>query len=168
MKKIFNLMMIFSFLLCVTACSTSEDAPVVEMPLEATYSNVAGTWQLTNWNGAPLNEGLYCYMELDRKNQTFVIYDNMDSMYDKKMTGSYKLSKDKNDENVDLISGEYAFGFGTWNNVYQIVVFEERMEWTVQGDATDVSIYERCAEIPEEFTKGSARTVSASELKKFL
>lgn len=168
MKTIFKITMFFALLLIATACSNNDEPVMGNLPLEATYTNVAGTWELTNWNGEPLAEGLYCYLELDRRSQSFVIYDNMNSMYANKLTGTFTLAKDKKDETVDLISGKYDYDGGSWSNVYQIVLFEGRMEWTVQGDATDVSIYERCNEIPEDIKKGTSRTLSAAELNKFL
>lgn len=167
MKKTFNIMMLFALLVSVAACSKGKDEPIVDLPLEATYTNVAGTWMLTSLNDAPLTEGLYCYIELNRKDRTFVTYDNLGSMYANRLTGTYELGTDKKDSSIDLISGKYDFGWGSWNNVYQVVVYEERMVWSVQG-GTEVSVYERCAEIPEDVKNGTVRSVSDQGVQKFL
>ncbi|MGL4519039.1 MAG: lipocalin family protein [Phocaeicola sp.] len=168
MKTFFKIMMFFSLLFTATACSNSDEPVIENMPIEATYANVAGTWELTSWNDAPLAEGLYCYLEFNRKDRTFVIYDNMNSMVAHKQTGSFTIAKDPKNEKIDLISGRYDYDGGKWSNVYQLVVFENQMNWTVQGDLSDVSIYERCNEIPAEVLNGTSRTIAASELKRFL
>lgn len=168
MKNIFKIVLFLSIVIAATACSNDDEPKIVEQPLEVTYANVAGTWQLTNWNGKPLVDGLYCYIELNRKEQTFVIYDNMNSMFAHKLTGSFTLAKDENDESIDIISGAYDYDGGSWSNSYQLQVFAQRMTWTVLTDHTDVSLYERCPAIPDNVLNGVSRTYKMSEIKKFL
>jgi len=168
MKNIFKTILIFAIVIAATACSNDDEPKIVELPLEATYANVAGTWQLTSWNGKPLAEGLYCYLELNRKEQTFVVYDNMNSMYAHKLTGIFTIAKDPKDEKLDIISGLYDYDGGSWSNQYQLLVYAQRMEWTVQTDLTDVSVYERCPVIPEAVVSGNSRSFKMTEIHKFL
>ena len=146
MKNIFRIAMLFTLLLSTAACSNSNDNKVFEeAALEASYINIAGTWGLTEWNGQSI-ETIYTYITFDRRERTFVMYQNMDSMYPRKITGSFSLSKDENDESIDLISGDYDYDNGKWNNTYEIKIYKEKMIWTVVGDASDVSVYTRSEE----------------------
>lgn len=66
MKNIFKLMALFAFLFCLTSCD--DDEPVIPT-LEVTPANLNGTWELSEWNGAPLAEGTYCYITSTVKNK---------------------------------------------------------------------------------------------------
>lgn len=78
-KFIFRIMMCISLLAMTTACSKDEEAPVVYQ--EVNYATMNGTWMLTEFNGAPLQEGQYVYITFNRKEHTFEMYENMGSMY---------------------------------------------------------------------------------------
>ncbi len=140
--------MLFTLLLSIVACSNDDDKVFEEAALEASYINIAGTWGLTEWNGQTI-ENIYTYITFDRREHTFVMYQNMDSMYAREITGSFTISKDENDESIDLISGDYDYDNGKWNNTYEIKIYKDRMVWTVVGDASDVSVYTRC-ELPTD------------------
>ena len=150
MKNILKITMLFILLAGFTSCSNDDDQVYNDTTLEANYINVAGTWMLTEWLGEPLQEGRLCYLELNRRERTFVMYDNSGSMTMRKLSGSFSISKDENDTSIDLISGSYDYGMGDWRNVYRLKVYENKMVWTVQDDLTDISVYERCNEIPED------------------
>lgn len=64
-KFIFRIMMCISLLAMTTACSKDEEAPVVYQ--EVNYATMNGTWMLTEFNGAPLQEGQYVYITFNRK-----------------------------------------------------------------------------------------------------
>ncbi len=149
MKNIFKLTMLLSLIFVSVACSNNDDDKVFqEVTLEANYINIAGTWGLTEWNGEKI-ETIYNYITFDRREKTFVMYQNMDSMYAREITGSFTLSKDADDNSVDIISGVYDYQNGAWNNQYEIKIYADRMVWTVVGDASDVSVYTRC-ELPSD------------------
>lgn len=59
-------------------------------PLEVTNNNIAGTWQLAEWNGAPLAEGSFVYIEFIRKDAKYVMYQNLDSFGTRKLTGPFR------------------------------------------------------------------------------
>ena len=88
MKNIFKLMALFAFLFCLTSCD--DDEPVIPT-LEVTPANLNGTWELSEWNGAPLAEGTYCYITFNRKEQTFEMYQKFDSMYARYITGNFSI-----------------------------------------------------------------------------
>ena len=147
MKNIFNLMALFAFLCCFSAC---DDDEAVIPTLAVTPANLNGTWELAEWNGQPLAEGTYCYVTFDRKEQTFEMYQKFDSMYARHITGSFSIEEDPYLGSV--ISGVYDFGNGDWNNEYIVTDLLETgsMVWTAKDNENDVNKYVRCETVPED------------------
>lgn len=156
MKTIFRILTLVMLSISFTACSHDDELVIVK--LDVNYANLNGTWKLTEWNGAPLADGIYCYIELFRKDHTFKMYHNMDSMYARLITGTFQLEDDPYLGTV--IRGEYDYGQGEWNNEYIITDLLETgsMIWTVNGNATDVSKYERCDAVPDEIIEETGET----------
>ena len=75
MKTIFRFTLLA---LIVTAFCACDDDKSYVAPLDVTPNNLAGTWQLAQWNGAPLAQGSYVYIEFIRKDQKYVMYQNLD------------------------------------------------------------------------------------------
>ncbi|WP_018665613.1 lipocalin family protein [Bacteroides gallinarum] len=150
MKNIFNLMALFAFLCCFSAC---DDDEAVIPTLAVTPANLNGTWELSEWNGQPLAEGTYCYVTFNRKEQTFEMYQKFDSMYARYITGSFSIEEDP--YLGSIISGMYDFGNGDWNNEYIITDLLETgsMVWTAKDNENDVNKYVRCEKIPEDIVK---------------
>ena len=147
MKNIFKLMALFAFLFCFSSCE--DDEPVIST-LEVTPANLEGTWKLAEWNGASLDEGTYCYVIFNRKEQTFEMYQKFDSMYARYITGSFSI--ENNPYLGYIISGVYDYGNGDWNNKYIVTDLLESgsMTWTSKDDESDVNKYIRCENVPEE------------------
>ena len=146
MKNIFKLTALAVFLCCLVSCD--DDEPIIPT-LEVTPANLNGTWELSEWNGTPLAEGTYCYVVFNRKEQTFEMYQKFDSMYARYITGSFSI---KNDPYLGaVISGEYDFGNGEWNNKYIVTDLLESgsMIWTAKDNENDVNKYIRCEKVPE-------------------
>lgn len=59
MKRFLRFAALLSALALLGAC----DDDMYVTPLEVTNNNIAGTWQLAEWNGAPLAEGSFVYIE---------------------------------------------------------------------------------------------------------
>lgn len=78
--------------LCLCACD--DDKSYEDPGLEVTPHNIAGTWQLAEWNGAPLAEGSFVYIEFTRKDKLFTMYQNLDSFSTRKLTGRYDITTD--------------------------------------------------------------------------
>lgn len=150
MKNIFKLMALFTCLLCCVSC---DDDETVLGTLEVTPANLNGTWQLAEWNGAPLAEGTYCYITFSRRESTFEMYHNMNSMYARYTTGNFNI---KNDPYLGyIINGTYDFENGDWNSAYIVTDLLESgsMIWTAKDDASDVHKYVRCDKVPEEIVE---------------
>lgn len=147
MKNIFKLMALFAFVLCFASCDDDEKVEIPALPVTA--ANLNGTWQLSEWNGQALAEGTYCYITFNRRELTFEMYQKFDSMYARYITGSFNI---ENDPYLGyVISGEYDFGNGDWNNDYIVTDLLESgsMIWTVKDDDSDVNKYVRCEKVPE-------------------
>lgn len=145
MKKIFPLL-----LLTLTTAFTACEKPIEEIPaLEVNYINLDGTWQLAEWNDAPLADGTWLYIVLDRKEHTFKVYDNLNSMYPHLSTGVFEIT---NDWRVgDIISGTYDYDNGAWNHDYIVTdLYQESMLWTAKDDAAEVQKFVRVAEVPAD------------------
>lgn len=152
LKKLFTLLVIALFACGFAACSSDDDEPE-EPSLEVTAANLHGTWKLAEWNGEPLAEGTYCYIVLNRKDQTFEMYQKFDSMYGRHITGSFAIKNDPYQGYI--ISGSYDYGMGDWNQSYLVtrLLASGSMIWTAKDDVTDISRYERCNEVPAEILK---------------
>lgn len=140
-------MALFAFLFCFAACDDNEQ---VIPTLEVTPANLHGTWKLSEWNGAPLAEGTYCYITFNRKELTFEMYQKFDSMYARYITGSFRVEVDPH--LGFIISGDYDFGKGDWNDEYIVTDLLENgsMIWTAKNNKNDVCKYIRCEKIPDE------------------
>lgn len=151
MKNIFKLMFLLTLLCGFSSCS-DDDEPVVPT-LEVTPANLNGTWQLAEWNGQPLAEGVYCYVVFNRREQTFEMYQKFDSMYARYITGSFDIEDDPYLGSV--ISGEYDYWNGDWNHEYIVTDLLESgsMIWTARDNENDVSKYVRCDKVPDEIVE---------------
>lgn len=148
MKKIATLLMTL-FMVSFTACDKQIDTTIPT--LKVTPYNLEGTWRLAEWNGAPLAEGTYVYIVIDR-DLTFDMYQNTNSMYAELLTGTYKLEEDWRVGFV--ISGTYDPELGAWNHEYVISeLYRESMTWTAKGDAGEVQKFVRIDEVPDDIVE---------------
>lgn len=148
MKKIATLLMTL-FMVLFTACDKQIDTTI--STLKVTPYNLEGTWRLAEWNGAPLAEGIYVYIVIDR-DLTFDMYQNTNSMYAELLTGTYKLEEDWRVGFV--ISGTYDHELGAWNHEYVISeLYRESMTWTAKGDAGEVQKFVRIDEVPDDIVE---------------
>lgn len=147
MKTFLKTMALMLVLSGFVACSPVEDdAP---QPLEVTPNNISGIWMLAEVNDEPLPDGLYCYIELVRRDRTFTMYQKFDSMYPRRLTGKFNLKKDE--YKGDILEGKYDYGAGDWNKSYIVTnLFEESVVLTADAENGDVCKYIRCNEIPYE------------------
>ena len=153
MKTLFRFVMLIAVL--GGFCSCEEDHSYTDdTPNKIVYSQVAGTWQLTQWNNSEIRDGLYFYVILHSKGHTFEIYQNFDSGKSRRLTGIYTLEYDENEGNT--ITGLYDHASGFWNHIYRIDRFtEESMTWIVKDDLSDISVYTRCEAVPDDILNGT-------------
>ncbi len=151
MKILFKMMTVCALLVGFMSCSKQEE--VTDQPLEVNYIHLHGTWKLEEVNGKPTPEGVYCYIELQRDEHRFKMYDNFNTMYARLNTGSFELIHDVH--KGDKISGKYDFGRGDWKDEYMVtdLMPEGTMVWTGVSNPEDVQKFVRCEAVPEEIVE---------------
>lgn len=132
------------------ACSESNEVKGPEY-LDVTPNNLSGEWVMSSWEGNAPAEGSYVYIELMRSDRTFKIYQNIDSVTPRLLTGIYNIENDP--EYGAIIRGTYDYGGGDWAHRYIVTsLTSERMVWCAKDDPSDVTVYVRC-EIPAHITE---------------
>ena len=138
-----------ALMLVLVLASCTRDEETAPQQLEVTPNNISGIWTLSEVNGEQLPDGLYCYIEFVRRDRTYTMYQKFDSMYPRRLTGSYEITKD--DYKGYILSGKYDYGTGDWNNSYIVTeLYEESMLLTADAQSGDVCKYVRCNEVPDE------------------
>lgn len=137
-------------LLAMIGFVACDDEPVVpaEPQLEVTAHNLSGEWQLTEWKGAPLAEGSYVYIDFERSDRTYTLYQNLDSFSTRTLTGSFYIETDP--ELGAIIRGSYDYDRGDWVHRYIVIsLTANKMVWAAKDNVVDQSVYTR-TEIPAE------------------
>ena len=150
MNRIKSLIAILFAASITLSCSKEEQKSPY---LEVTANNISGQWQLVEWNGTPVSQDTYFYVEFERKDSKFTIYQNFDSMGDMPhvVTGEYNIEIDL--EAGAIIRGMYDYDGGFWSHRYEIDdLTEESMLWIAVDDPTFVQKFVRCT-IPSELKK---------------
>lgn len=132
----------------VMASCNDEQAAVVEY-LDVTSNNISGSWELVEWNGSALQSGTYVFLELMRKDNTFSIYQNLDSFENipHSVTGRFYLNTDP--EIGTSIRGIYDFDSGDWAHSYIILdLTKDSMKWVAKDNPAYIQIYKRIESIP--------------------
>lgn len=143
MKNLLKLALAAMVLSSLCAC---DDKVETLQYLEVTPNNISGSWCLESSCGAPLADGNYVYIDFDRKERSFELYQNTDSYATRYITGRYFIYIDG--EAGAVIRGDYDYGNGAWTHRYVVSdLTSKRMVWTALDDANYVDIYVRC-EIP--------------------
>lgn len=144
MKRVIKLTFALVAMLVVASCAEKIEGPDY---LTVNPNNIAGSWCLESSCGAPLANGVYVYIDFDRKERSFEMYQNTDSFSARYITGRYFIYTDE--EAGAVIRGDYDFGNGVWAHRYIVTdLTAKRMVWTALDDPNYVDVYVRC-EIPE-------------------
>ena len=150
MNTIKSLIAILFAAFMTVSCSKEEQKSPY---LEVTANNISGQWKLVEWNGAPLSQDTYFYVEFVRKDCKFTIYQNFDSMGDMPhvVTGEYNIEIDL--ESGAIIRGMYDYDGGFWSHRYEIDdLTEDSMVWTAVDDPGFVQKFVR-TDIPDQVRK---------------
>ena len=75
MKYLLRIAVVLSALVLSLAC-TKDDVRDGQY-LEVTPNNISGTWTLTVFCGEPLVDGIYNYLEIQRRDKKYVSYENI-------------------------------------------------------------------------------------------
>ena len=151
MNKITKILVLAFMAVASMACN-KIDAPQDNgpEPLEVNTNNISGKWELVEWNGAPMAEGTYVYMDIER-GKTYTMYQNLDSFKNipHVITGSYNLAADP--ELGAIIRGSYDHDNGDWSHRYIIKdLYENEMLWVAKDDPAFTQKFARIASIPVE------------------
>lgn len=126
--------------LLATGCDKEEGVGNTDKQnMAVTYYTIDGVWQLVEWNDAPLAEGTLLYIDLDRKEHRFEMWDNLNSMYPTMRSGSFLLSVD--DKQRDIISGWYDYGVGDWASDYIVELSAEGDSMVWRALSNDEKMY---------------------------
>ena len=134
----------------VSMSCEKEQHDIQPEPLEVNTNNISGKWELVEWNGAPMAEGTYVYMDIER-GKTYTMYQNMDSFSNipHVITGSYNLATDP--ELGAIIRGSYDHDNGDWSHRYIIKdLYENEMLWVAKDDPAFTQKFRRVSTIPVE------------------
>ena len=146
MKTLFRIMTLFLTLFCFAGCDDDEE---VLATLDVTAANLDGTWKLVEWNGAPLQEGSYCYITSAARIRLIkcMISLAVCTLISRRVVLKLRKKKDLG----YIISGNYDFGNGEWANSYIVTnLLATSMIWTIKDTPSDVQKFERCDKVPEE------------------
>ena len=149
MNKITKILVLAFMAVASMACN-KIDAPQDNgpEPLEVNTNNISGKWELVEWNGSPMAEGTYVYMDIER-GKTYTMYQNLDSFSNipHVITGSYNLATDP--ELGAIIRGSYDHDNGDWSHRYIIKdLYENEMLWVAKDDPSFTQKFRRVSTIP--------------------
>ena len=136
--------------MALASVSCTEETPVIEY-LDVTPNNLSGKWQLVEWNGTPLAENTYFYIEFVRKDRKYTIWQNFDSMgsLPHKVTGIYNIGTDV--ELGAILSGMYDYDEGFWAHDYEVNdLTGSAMVWVATDEPAFVQKFIRVESLPED------------------
>lgn len=142
--------LIATLIVVATIAGCEKPAPLpTQEKIAVTYAALNGCWQLSMWQGAPIAEDTYLYIEFDRKEHRYTMWDNINSMYATDTTGTFALTEEE--DGTYTLSGTYDYGVGDWSCDYRVELTNEGndMRWVSLSGSHQVMNFVRVAEIPE-------------------
>ena len=150
MKKILTFISIIALAFTSISCE-KEQNDAQPQQLEVNANNISGQWELVQWNGNPLAEGTYVYLDIVRNDKTYTMYQNMDSFSNVPhiITGTYYLDPDV--ELGAVIRGSYDHDLGEWSHRYIIQsLTADEMLWVATDDPAFTQKFVRVESISVE------------------
>ena len=144
-------MLIAAAFAVMSLISCTEKPEVTVEYLDVNANNISGRWELVEWNGAPLTEGTYVYLDIVRNDRTYTMYQNLDSFTNvpHKVTGSYYIEYDP--ELGAILRGNYDHDSGDWAHRYIVKdLTANEMSWIASDDQTFIQKFVRVDSIPVE------------------
>lgn len=151
MKNLLKTALVALAVSLAVSCDGNGEAEEAYLPL--TVFNVDGLWQLAEWNGSPLAEGSFAYIQLERQDRKFTSYDNISTFGTHIETGFFDIYQEEN-----AIWGYYEYdNTRWWTHKYTVSELTgSRMVWTAQNDPDEVRVYVRIDELPEGIAPDSS------------
>lgn len=150
MRLFYRLLAIALIAATTFAVSCEKPAPLPnEKSMAVTYATLDGSWQLTMWQGAAMAEETYLYIDFDRREHRYTMWDNIDSMYATDTTGTFTITEEE--DGTYTLSGTYDYGMGDWSCDYQVILWNKgkSMKWQSRNGSHQVMEFVRVDEIPE-------------------
>lgn len=131
-----------------SGCQTPDSEREPEQIKAVTYYTIDGVWELTELNDKPLSEDTMLYIDFDRKEHRFEMWDNFDSMYMTKTTGMFTIEQDEYERYI--LSGWYDYGVGDWASDYivEMTILGDYMLWQSMSN-NEKMLLRRVEELPE-------------------
>ena len=131
-----------------SGCQTPDSERELEQIKAVTYYTIDGVWELTELNDKPLSEDTMLYIDFDRKEHRFEMWDNFDSMYMTKTTGMFAIEQDEYERYI--LSGWYDYGVGDWASDYivEMTILGDYMLWQSMSN-NEKMLLRRVEELPE-------------------
>lgn len=131
----------------IAGCEKPASQPT-EKPMAVTYATLDGCWQLTKWQGEAMAEDTLLYIEFDRTQRRYTMWDNIDSMYATDTTGTYAITEEE--DGTYTLTGTYDYGVGDWSEEYSVTLYDEgnTMLWRTRNAAQTME-FVRVVGLPE-------------------
>lgn len=131
-----------------SGCQTPDSEREPEQIKAVTYYTIDGVWELTELNDKPLSEDTMLYIDFDRKEHRFEMWDNFDSMYMTKTTGMFAIEQDEYERYI--LSGWYDYGVGDWASDYivEMTILGDYMLWQSMSN-NEKMLLRRVEKLPE-------------------
>ena len=142
--------LVATLIVVATIAGCEKPAPLpTEEKIAVTYAALDGCWQLSMWQGAPMAEDTYLYIEFDRREHRYTMWDNIDSMYATDTTGTFAITEEE--DGTYTLSGTYDYGVGDWSSDYHVTLSNEgeRMQWISRSGSFQAMDFVRIEAIPE-------------------
>ena len=142
--------LVATLIVVATIAGCEKPAPLpTEEKIAVTYAALDGCWQLSMWQGAPMAEDTYLYIEFDRREHRYTMWDNIDSMYATDTTGTFAITEEE--DGTYTLSGTYDYGVGDWSSDYRVELTNEgeRMQWISRSGSFQAMDFVRIEVIPE-------------------
>ncbi len=124
------------------ACDDQEEVNP-NPQLEITPNNIAGEWELVTYDsGVALPEGCYVRIEFERKDRTYTLRQNIGSISEQVLTGSFNIMTDP--ALGSILVGNYDYNGGDWAHRYIVrSLTATRMVWVAKDDPEQMQVFAR-------------------------
>lgn len=131
-----------------SGCQTPDSEREPEQIKAVTYYTIDGVWRLEELNDKSLSEDTMLYIDFDRKEHRFEMWDNFDSMYMTKTTGMFAIEQDEYERYI--LSGWYDYGVGDWASDYivEMTILGDYMLWQSMSN-NEKMLLRRVEELPK-------------------